>query len=193
MKALKEKLEKELSIKFKFSLDLLKFPNFLEEGTSFSFKFKCDYFRQGYFKNENNYLYMSKEGNVSLKPEKCKWIITLLGNEITLLSNGFYLDVIEDTERVKGSKHMVIWGVVLIDKNLYNFYNKSKDNNDRILSIENEEIKIIKIFPGKIVGDNETFIFYDVLEDDKNESYLSEKIGSEEDTGYLNLSSDKSS
>jgi len=136
---------------------------------------------------------MSKEGNVSIKPEKCKWIITLLDNEITLLSNGFYLDVIEDTERVKGSKHMVIWGFDLKDKNLYNFYNKSKDNNDRILSIENEEIKIIKIFPGKIVGDNETFIFNDVSEDGKKESYLSEKIGSEEDSLSLNLSSNKSS
>ena len=193
LKALKEKLEKELSIQFKFSFDLVKFPNYLVEGTSSSLKFKCEYFRQGYFKNENNYLYMSKEGNVSIKPEKCKWIITLLDNEITLLSNGFYLDVIEDTERVKGSKHMVIWGFDLKDKNLYNFYNKSKDNNDRILSIENEEIKIIKIFPGKIVGDNETFIFNDYLEDGKKESYLSEKIGSEEDSLSLNLSSNKSS
>ena len=188
LKALKEKLEKELSIKFKFSFDFILFPNCKSKGPFSSLNFKCEYFRQGYFKNGYNYLYMSKEGNVSIRPEKCKWTITLLENEITLLSNGFYLDAIEGTEKVKGSKHMVIWGFDTKEREYYNFYKKSKDNNnDRILSIKNEEIKVIKILPGKIAEDNETFIFDDSLEDFlKNSSYLSENINSEVNSIELN-------
>ena len=131
---------------------------------------------------------MDKEGNVSIKPEKCKWAITLLNNEITLFSNGFYLGIIEGTEKVKGSKNMVIWGFETKNKDYYNFLNKSKDNNDdRILSIENEEIKVIKKFPEKMFGENNTFIFNDALEDGlEDKSYLSQNIESVEGTKILN-------
>ena len=187
LKNIKKKLEKDLSIQFKFTFDFISFPNYKSKGTFSSLNFKCEYFRQGYFKNGNNYLYMSKEGNVSLKPEKCKWAITLLNNEITLFSNGFYLDAIEDTEKIQGSKNMVIWGFETNDRDNYNFFIKSKDNNnysgDRTLSTENEEIKVTKILPGK----NETFIFNDSLEDClENTSYLSENIESVENSIKFN-------
>jgi hypothetical protein len=188
LKALKEKLEKELSIQFNFTFDFISFPNYKPGGKFSSLNFKCEYFRQGYFKNGNNYLYMNKEGNVSIKPEKCKWAITLLGNEITFLSNGFYLGVIEGTEKVKGSKNMVIWRFEIKNKDNYNFLNKSKDNNDdRILSIENEEIKVTKKFPEKMFGENNTFIFNDELEDGlEDESYLSQNIESAEKSKFFN-------
>ena len=180
LKNLKEKLEKELSIQFIFTHDFIAFSRYLEKGNFSSLNFKCEYFRQGYFKNGKNYLYMSKEGNVYIKPEKCKWTITLLNNEITLLSNEFYLDIIEDTEKVKGSKQMVILGFNIRGREYFNFFSKSKDNNNAsILSIEKGEIKVNKISPGKIYGENETFIFDEDLEDDlKEQSYLEEKIES---------------
>ena len=197
LKALREKLVKELSIKFKFNFtfDFISFPNYKAKGPFSSLNFKCEYFRQGYFKNGNNYLYMDKEGNVSIKPEKCKWAVTLLNNEITLFSNGFYLGVIEGTEKVKGSKNMVIWGFETKNKDYYNFLNKSKDNNDdRILLIEKEEIKVIKKFPEKKFGENNTFIFNDVLEDGlDDESFLSQNIESVESTISFNSKSNISS
>ena len=177
LKALKEKLEKELSIQFKFNFDYIIFNNYIEKGPFSHLHFKCDYFRRGYLKNGNNYLYMNKEGNVSIKPEKSKWVITLLGNEITLFSNGFYLDNIKGTEKVKGNKQMVIWGLATKDKDKFYFFSKNKDNiNDGILSIEKEENKVNKIFPG---GENETFIFNDTIEDGlKDISSLTQNVES---------------
>ena len=187
LKALKEKLEKELPIQFKFTFDCISFTNYKSKLTFSSLNFKCEHFRQGYFKNGNNYLYMSKEGNVSIKPEKSKWTITLLDFEITLFSNGFYLDIIEGTEKVKGSKNMVIWGFDTKDKDNYNFFIKSKDNKNRILSIEKGEIKVTKAFFGKIFGENETFIFDDSLEDGlKDITNLSENIESVDETIFFN-------
>ena len=187
LKALQKKLEKENSINFKNYIDSIDFPNRKEKGNFSSLNFHCKNFKKGYFKIGNNYLYMNLEGNVSIKPEKCKWTITILRSDITLLSNGFYLDVIEDTEKVKGNKHMVIWEFEKNDNN-YKFFIKNKDKNiDRVLSIQKEEIKLTKIFDRKILGENETFIFEDALEDClEDESYLSENIESAEDSLILN-------
>jgi len=187
LKALQKKLEKENSINFINYFNSIDFPNRKEKGTFSSLNFHCKNFKKGYFKNRNNYLYMNLEGNISIKPEKCKWTITILRSDITLLSNGFYLDAIEDTEKVKGNKHMVIWEFEKND-NHYKFFIKNKDkNNDRILSIQNEEIKLTKIFDGKIFGENETFIFEDAWGDYyEDKSYLSENIESGEDSLMIN-------
>ena len=189
LKNLKEKLEKELSIQFKiFTFDFILFSNYKSQGTFSSLNFKCEYLRQGYFKNGNNYLYMNKEGNISLEHKKCEWTLTLLDNEITLLSNGFYLGVIEDTDKVKGIKHMVIWGFDIKNRDQYNFFTKNNNNmNESILSVEGNEIKVTKTFPGKNIEENETFIFYDSLEEGKDYgSYLSDEIDNLEDTVSFN-------
>lgn len=44
---------------------------------------------------------MNKNGNVELSEEPSMWDAIIIDNEITLFSNGFYLDVIKRKKEIK--------------------------------------------------------------------------------------------
>ena len=116
---------------------------------------------------------MSKDGNISINYESCEWDVTIWDKEITLFSNGLYLGIKEDKENIKGFIDMNKWKFNLKDE-FYYFINIEKENNN-ILSINKEEIKVNK----EIVGENEMFELIDVYADINNNelnSFLSEKI-----------------
>ena len=115
-----------------------------------------------YIKNGNKYLTMKnyqRYGKVIISEDRCPWDITILDNEITLFSNGFYLDLNKNNENTIGLKYMKKWN---FEKNeeYYNFIYPEKDNNN-ILSIEGEEIIVNK----EKAGENEIFQLIDVLEE----------------------------
>ena len=59
--------------------------------------------------------------------------------------------------------------------------------NNSISSFEENEIKVTKIFPEKNIEENETFIFYDSLEEGLEDgSYLSQDFESVEDSVSYN-------
>ena len=70
------------------------------------------------------------------------WYVTILGNEITLFSNGYYLDISQDNESIIGSKYMKIWKFGIINNSYYFIYPYKKIKN--ILSIQEKEEKINK-------------------------------------------------
>ena len=176
LKELKKKLESENNITLKqFSFDFLQ-DNIIIDNFS-SLDFTCRYIKQAYIKIGNEYLYMKRNGKVVIDSKDCKWDITFYNNEITLFSNGFYLNIKEDKENVIGSKLMKEWHFEQINKNYYYFQDKEKENNN-ILSVEDNEIKVNK----EMISENEKFQLIETFEQKKDinsESILSFLINDE--------------
>ena len=162
LKNLKKKIENEYSIKLKsFSSDFLLYPHYKNEGDLSSLDFHSYYIKRVYIKNGNKYLYMknnTKYGKVIMSEEKCPWDITLFDNEITLFSNGFYLELNNNNENVIGLQYMKKWNFEKNDE-FYNFMYPEKENNN-ILSIEGEEILVNK----ENIGENEIFQLIEAFE-----------------------------
>ena len=110
---------------------------------------------------------MKENGNVELSEQPSMWDVTIIDNEITLFSNGFYLDVskikIGDKEEIGeeliGYEYMIIWNFEM-DKNYYIFYypKKGKDNK---LSSENNTLKVNK----ERIDESVYFQLLDVIEE----------------------------
>ena len=107
---------------------------------------------------------MTEIGSVILSEKSFPWDITIYKNEITLCSNNFYLDYLDnENEKVKGSPYMSYWNFEIDDNNHYYFISKSKNGNsyNKILSIEGKEIKVNK----NEARENELFELIDVIEE----------------------------
>jgi len=186
---LKKKLEDLYNITFKqFSSDFLDFTNAQNKGEFFSLNsFRSDYFREVYIKNGDNYIYIDNIGIIQFTKDINKtnlWYITLSeNNEITLFSNGFYLDINTDDGNLKGNnKAMIKWKFEKLSGKFYRFISKKKENNNgnSILSIEGNEIKV-----NNGNSENNMFELIDEFEDDQkniNISSLSEYINSIENS-----------
>ena len=173
LKELKKKVEDECNIKLKpFSIDFLLFPNFKIKDYYTSLDFTNRYIKQVYIKNGDNYLYMDENGKVIMSSECCPWDITILDNDITLYSKGFYLDIKDDKENVFGCKYMKKWNFEK-DNDYYCFINIEKDNNN-ILSIDRGEIRVNKTNH----GEKEMFQLIDIYEENNImvNSFLSDVI-----------------
>ena len=109
---------------------------------------------------------MSKDKKVLIGKENCIWYITLLSNHVTFFSNGFYLDInLENKEKIEGSEKMVKWEFKKKDNEYYFITTRKNDNN--ILSIENNELKVNK----SKVEKTELFQLIDVPEDNNKISF----------------------
>jgi hypothetical protein len=110
---------------------------------------------------------MNKNGNVELSEEPSMWDVIIVDNEMTLFSNGYYLDVIkrktEDKdkfgEELCGCVYMIIWNFKTI-KNYYIFYYPKKEN-ENILSSKDNILKVNKIR----IDESELFELIDVKEE----------------------------
>ena len=163
LKRLKAKIEKEFHISLQnFYFDYISYPNH-KNDVSFStlkYNYNFPYFRHVIIlcQNKNLYLGMTKEGKVINSITGCIWDITVLDNDITLFSNGFYLDIDKNKEIAVGFTDMKKWYFDKID-NEYYFFNIDKEKNN-YLSMEDEGIKLNKNKP----GNNEKFKLIDVIE-----------------------------
>jgi hypothetical protein len=144
LKNLKKKVETKYNISLmEFSNDFLSYPNYKNCGkySDLNFSNISPYLRSVkiYCKNKNSYLYINKKSNI--------WDITIIGEEITLFSNGYYLDVKKDNETVTINQFMTIWKVKKTKDGQYYFiYPKKNDYN--ILSMEQNVLKVNKEKPG---------------------------------------------
>ena len=154
-----------------FSEDFLSYPNFKNEGdfASLNFSNNDKYIRHVKIlcKNKDLFLNMNKSGEVILSKKPSMWDITIIDNEITLFSNGYYLDVRkrkngdkeEIGEELVGFKYMIIWNFKMV-KNYYIFYYPKKEKDNK-LSSENNILKVNK----ENFDESEYFKLFDVIED----------------------------
>ena len=160
LKLLKNKVEEYYKIKLlSFSFDFLLYPNYKNEEEFSNLDTNNYYLKNIYIKNEksNKYLSMTIEGKVIIEDKKCPWVLTILNNEITAFSNGFYLDIDgEGKEDVVGFQYMKNWNIEKAKSNYY-FINPKKVKNN-ILSIEGGQVKVNK---GE-AGDTELFQLIDI-------------------------------
>ena len=172
LEKLKKDVEKEYNITLmKFSKEFLSYPKFINEGgfSSLYFSKSNKYIRHVKIccKNKNLFLNMYKNGNVELSKEPSMWDVTINDNEITLFSNGYYLDVRkikngdmeEYKEELVGYKYMIIWNFEMY-KNYYILHYPKKEKNNK-LSSENNILKVNKIN----AGESEYFELLDELEE----------------------------
>ena len=156
LKELKSIVENKYNIKLKpFPFDSLLYVKNKEDFNLLNNY--SDYMRHVNIKNGDKYLCMEKDGKVNMSNDPCPWDITLLGNEITLFSNGFYLDLSEDKENLVGYPYMKYWDFQT-EKGYFYFINKESKN---IISVEGMEVKANK----SIANKNELFELIDVAEE----------------------------
>ena len=178
LKKLKKEIEQLYNISLKdFTDDFLLYPNYKENDNSFFLNknIKNEYLRHVniYCESKRLYITIDKEKNVICSEEGAPWDVTILDEEITFFSNGFYLDIKDDKESTIGNQYMIKWKFIKKDEKYYFIY-PEKDNFN-ILSINNDNIlKVNKSSP----GNNEMFKLIDVedLYDDTidNISFLSQ-------------------
>ena len=133
---LKKKIEKFYNIKLNFDKDFLKFPKFINQGKYDDIIFEeiIPYFRKIVIKNSNSILGMSNDGkpyfitNYKLDVNSYIWYVTIIKNEITLFSNGFYLGANLYSKKVTGEKYMNTYKLEKIIDKEYLLYYKNKDN-----------------------------------------------------------------
>ena len=173
LEKLKKDVEKEYNITLmEFSENFLSYPNFKNEGDFSSLKFNNNdkYIRHVKIrcKNKDLFLKMNKNGKVKLSIYPYMWDVTIIDNEITLFSNGFYLDVTkrkngdkeEIGEELVGYKYMIIWRFMMYKKYYILFY--SQKGKENILSSEN---KILKVMNKVRTNDDELFELIDEIEE----------------------------
>ena len=160
---LKKKIEKFYNIKLNFDKDFLKFPKFINQGKYDDIIFEeiIPYFRKIVIKNSNSILGMSNDGkpyfitNYKLDVNSYIWYVTIIKNEITLFSNGFYLGANLYSKKVTGEKYMNTYKLEKISDKEYLLYYKNKDN---VLTVNGNNAIIMEESPYKI---NQKFKFID--------------------------------
>jgi len=145
---LKEKIEKDYNIQLNnIFLNILNHSNCDDDlkFSDFDDNNDCIYFRSVHILNPDKSLYLSmtKEGKVIKSKKECLWKITVQNNNITLFSNGFYLNIDKNKEIAIGSKEMKKW---TFDKanNDYYFINTEEGKNNYLSMEEDEDIKVNK-------------------------------------------------
>ena len=146
LKNLKKKVEIKYNISLmEFSNDFLSYPNYRNCGqySELDFSNFSPYIMSVKinYKNKNTFLCIDKKSDV--------WDITIIEDEITLFSNGYYLDVDvnKDNETVIKSPYMAKWKFRITKDGQYYFIYPKKNNNN-ILSFEKNVLKVNKEKPG---------------------------------------------
>ena len=138
---LKKEIEQTYNIKLTFKNDFLDFPKFVNSKEYKDLKFEeiCPNFRRIIIKNKTykKALFMNTNGIVEFvsyegqNTENIIWYMTLVNNEITLFSNGFYLSIDLESKIAKGYEYMVRWKYQLMGRKYIIYY----ENKNYILTI----------------------------------------------------------
>ena len=126
-------MEELYQIKLKeFSDNFLSYPNFKNDGDFFSLDFTeiNPYIRHVkiFCRSKNLYLNINQNFNNDYDDENNNWDVTILNGEITLFSNGYYLNVNSDNETIEKFQYMKIWNFKEINDEFY-FIWPGKENN----------------------------------------------------------------
>jgi len=146
---LKKEVENKYKIKLNFTNDFLSFPNFAGNKEYKELLF-CDIninFRRviiqdkrnkkALFMEDEKVKFTSYQGSVT---DSFIWYITIIDNEITLYSNGFYLDADKDKKIAKGFPYMKRWKCEKyeIEKEVYGYSIYFEDKNN-MLTIDGDK------------------------------------------------------
>ena len=164
---LKKKIENFYNIKLNFDEDFLKFPKFIYQSKydDLIFEELIPYFRKIIIKNAQNksILCMGNDGkpyfncDSKLDISLYFWYVTIIKNEVTLFSNGFYLGANVKTKKVTGEKYMYVYRLEKInDVEYILFY----DNKENVLTVNDNNAIIMKESPDK---SNQKFKFIDFV------------------------------
>ena len=104
---------------------------------------------------------MNEYGKVYISEKPSSWDITIYDYEITLFSNGFYLDIDDNNINTIGNQYMSRWN--FDNTKDYYYFISPKKKKSRILTIEGKEVVVKKDKP----EDNDMFHLIDVLEDEE--------------------------
>ena len=160
LKKLKTIDEEKYKIKLMPFTKCLSYPNYKSEGNFSSLDFTSPYIRHVHIKNGNIHICMDFYGKVyGSEEEGFPWDITIFEDEITMLSNEYYLDIDKNKEIAVGAQYMKRWKFVKENENYYFINIEKKINN--ILSMEGKNIKVNKDKPGQ----NELFQLIDIYDE----------------------------
>lgn len=176
LKNLKKDIEQKYHISLKnLSDDCISYPYFEKEknNSEEDDMNECinEYIRHVYIycESEKLYLSMNKNKKVSSDQNGSPWDVTILNNEITLFSNGYYLDINSENNNIVGFPYMRIWN---FEKNGEYYFISHIKNKNYFLSVEKGEIRF-----NKNKGQNQKFKLIDIADscnDLINNSFLSE-------------------
>ena len=180
LKKLKDKIEKNYNLIFKpFTNNFLYVPEenfFIQKINPYIRHVKI------FSISQKGYLYMLKtekeEGKVVVRKEfsdDCLWDVTILNQTITFYSNDFYIE--EKNGNAIGYEFMVVWNFKyeIVNNEVHYWFEYPKTN--KVLSIEEEGVKINKINN----YENDFFILEDVTEKEDNRNILFQSISSSSD------------
>ena len=164
---LKSKIEKHYGIKLKFNDNFsLYFPSFINTNayTNVIFEEINPYFKKVIIKNSKNNSLLCMENNGDIKFKSFQnldinlyiWYITILGNEMTLFSNGFYLGGNIQERKVTRDPYMKRYFFEIFNNTEFIFYYENKDN----ILTENGNLAIFQ----KINNNNITNQIFKLLE-----------------------------
>ena len=164
---LKSKIEKHYGIKLKFKDDFsLYFPSFINTNAYSKVIFEeiNPYFKKVIIKNSKNNSLLCMENNGDIKFKSFQnldinlyiWYITILGNEMTLFSNGFYLGGNIQERKVTRDPYMKRYFFEIFNNTEFIFYYENKDN----ILTENGNLAIFQ----KINNNNITNQIFKLLE-----------------------------
>ena len=161
LKELKKEVEEYYNIKLlDFTNDFLSYPLYIENEkySSINFSEKSPYIREVFIYNStgDTKLIMNDNGTfgmVNKTKNSPNWDITLIDNEITLFSNGYYLGYDEKSNKIISDKYMRIWKFTITNNGSY-IIKTSKDflifincntlslklNNNDVNNIDNNSI-----------------------------------------------------
>ena len=160
---LKENIENVYNIKLKFTNDFMKFPKFIEQEKydDIIFEEPNPNFKIVLIKNsENNCILCINENKIpcfisasDIDIKYYNWSITMIGNEITLFSNGFYLGADLQNGRPTAEQFMKRYNFERIGSDEYIIYFENKNN---ILTVNGNYANIQK---GNYKSTNQRFKF----------------------------------
>ena len=161
---LKKEVEEYYNIKLlDFTDDFLSYPHYIENQkySDINFSEKSSYIKQVtiYNKMENSALIMNNDGTFEMikgKKENSIWDITLINDEITLFSNGYYLGYDKNLNKIVSNKYM----------ERLNYINTTNDDyiliakNDLLLSVNDNKIILVN----KNIDNNDNYSIFQFID-----------------------------
>ena len=148
LKELKKEVEDNYKIKLlDFTNDFLTYPLYIDSQkySNINVSGESPYIREViiYNSNLNATLIMNDNGIIEIvrgKKKSPNWDVTLVDNEITLFSNGYYLGYDEESKKIVSDKYMKRWNCVETCRGDYII----KTGNNLFISIDNNNNLIVK-------------------------------------------------
>ena len=148
LKELKKEVEEDYKIKLlDFTSDFLSYPHYIENQrySNIDFSEKSPYIKEViiYNKMANATLVMNNNGTFEMingKKYNSIWDITLINNEITLFSNGYYLGYNNNSNEIESNEYMKRLNYIITTNGYYIIIAKK----DILFSVKGNKLILVK-------------------------------------------------